>query len=241
MKKYQIVIMVVVFLIVSGCVVLFMVKENDDSDALKFKQEYEELNNTIRESDGQKYNNVSVAKKNPIKYINTTEALEVLDSKQAIIYVGAPWCPWCRNAVPVLFEVAAKYDVDTIYYLDLDEEKDTFEIKDGKLEKTVEGTNDYYKLLKKLDSYLNDYKITDEDGNVYDTKEKRIYMPYVIGIKNGKVISDHVGTVDLNEKQTKYDVLTKKQRQKLFDIYEEMFEHVYKSSNNTCDKGVVCD
>lgn len=241
MKKYQIVIMVVVFLIISGCGMLFMIKGNDNSDALKFKKEYESLNNTVRESDGEKYNNISIDKKNPIKYINTTKTLEILDSKQAIIYVGAPWCPWCRNAVPLLFEVAAKYNVDTIYYLDLDEEKDTFEVKDGKLEKVVDGTKDYYRLLKKLDPYLTDYKITGEDGTVYDTKEKRIYMPYVIGIKNGKVVSDHVGTVDLSDKQTKYDLLTKKQRQKLLNIYDEMFKLVYKSASNTCNKGIVCD
>jgi len=99
--------------------------EKPSEDALKFKEEYESLNGTKRESDGAIYQDIKIDENNPVKYVNAKEALEVLKNKTAIMYVGANWCPWCRNAVPVLFEVAKDKNIETIYYLNLDDEKDS--------------------------------------------------------------------------------------------------------------------
>lgn len=225
-KKIIITIIIILIFILGICTYLFM--NNNNSDTLKFKEEYESLNNTIRESDGATYNNISISKNNPIKIVDAKGALKVLQSKKAVLYIGAGWCPWCRNAVPVLFEVTKKYNVKTIYYLNLDNEKSSFKIEKNKLIQTKKGTDSYYELLDKLSDRLNDYKLTDESGNEYDTKEKRIYIPYVITIKDGKVIDDHVGTVSLNENQTKYDKMTTEQYQELLNIYNSMFEKVYK-------------
>lgn len=229
------------FVIIIVIAFIFVLLKNN-SDALKFKEEYEALNGTIRESDGANYNDIKVDKHNPIKYIDAKKAIDVLSKEKAIIYVGAAWCPWCRNAVPVLFEVAKEYDADTIYYLDLDDEKSMFEVKDDKLVKTVDGTKEYYKLLSKLNDRLSDYTLKDSNGNVLNTGEKRIYMPYVIGIKSGRVVADHTGTVNLEEGQTKYSKLTKSQHEELKQIYSELFEKVYeKNGGGTCDVNEVCD
>ena len=213
--------------------VFYFWKKDEDSDALKFKSEYEALNGTIRASDKAKYNDISVSEDNPIKYINCKEALEIIDSEEAIIYVGAPWCPWCRNAVPVLFDVNKSYGNKTIYYLELDNEKSNFEVQNGELVNTVLGSEDYYRLLDKLGDKLRDYVITDNDIK-YETNEKRIYMPYVVGIKNGNVINDHVGTVGLDEDQTKYSDLTSEQYNELVDIYNNMFKEVYGNTDGVC-------
>ena len=216
-------------------------KEDTEIDALRFKREYEALNDTIRESDGAKYNSVTIADDNPFIYIDTKEALDIIDNKNAIIYVGAPWCPWCRNAVSVIIDVAKEFDVKEVYYLDLDEEKSIWEVKDGKAIKKVNGTETYYQLLDKLKDNLRDYTLTDEDGKTLETSEKRIYMPYVMGIKKGRVVAEHTGTVDLDEEQTKYDYLTEEQKQELYNSYKNIFELVYQDAGGSCNKSGECD
>lgn len=222
-KKFLIPIIILVVIIVGVLIFLFV---TNNSDGVKFKKEYESLNDTVRESDGAKYNNIYIDKTNPIKYINSEEAVNIIDNENAVIYVGANWCPWCRNAIPVLFEVAKGNKIDTIYYLNLDDEKSNFEIKDGKLEKTNAGSKEYYKLLKKLDNELEEYILTDENGNEYKTGEKRIYMPFVFTVKNGKILDTHTGTVSLNDGQTKYDKMTKGQHDELYKKYEEMLKKI---------------
>jgi len=211
-------------------------EEPKTEESKRFKEEYESLNDTIRESDGAKYNNVTINEDNPIKYVNAKEAIDILKNKTGIIYVGANWCPWCRNAVPVLLNVAKDRKVDVIYYLNLDDEKSTYEIKDGKLVKTKEGSESYYELLDVLKDELDDYILTDKSKKEYDTKEKRIYMPFVIATKDGKVEATHTGTVTLNKDQTKYSPLTEDQEIELYDTYSKMFSKIYTS---TCDDN--CD
>ncbi len=228
MKKKSLFLVIIPLVIILVFIVMLTFNHTKISaDAIKFKEEYEALNNTIRESDGATYNSITIPKKNPIKYVDCAETLNILEKKKAILYIGAEWCPWCRNAVPVLFKVAEKYNVDEIYYLNLDKEKDSFEIKDGEVIKTVNGAAAYYKLLKKLDNELENYILTDDNGKKYDTGEKRIYMPFVLTIKNGKVVDTHLGTTGLNENQTKYDPLTEEQEKKLYNVYSGMLKTLY--------------
>lgn len=235
-KKNTTVILIALILVVlalAGGIYLFI--GNKDKDALKFKTEYQELNGTTSKS-GSKYLELNIDKDNPIKYISAKEALEVLKSDSAIIYAGAPWCPWCRNAVPVILELAKKKKVDTIYYLELDDIKSNFEIEDGELKKTVDGTDDYYELLDALGDRLDDYILKDSDGKEYDTKEKRIYMPYLISVRNGRIVGDKIGTVSLNENQTSYDLLTDEQRKELLDIYGELFDMALGNDSGVCEE-----
>lgn len=230
MKKKTIVFIGIILLVILGSLGgFFLLKSKPSEDAIRFKNEYEALNGTIRESDGATYNSIEVKKNNPIVYVDAKETVEkVLESDKAILYIGAEWCPWCRNAVPVLFEVAKKYSVSKIYYLNLDEEKDSFEIQNGKLVKTKEGSDGYYELLTKLSLHLNDYVLKDSNGKEYPTNEKRVYMPTVYAIKDGEIVGSHVGTTTLNEGQTKYDAMTKEQHDKVYSIYNELFQKVYK-------------
>lgn len=226
--------------VVGICVVMLNKKEEINSDGIKFKESYESLNNTVRESDGATYNNVEIPENNPMKYVSAKEATEIIKNKTGILYIGANWCPWCRNAVEVLIEVAKKENVNTVYYLDLTEYRNVWEIKENKLVKTTEEKEGYYELLEALDEILgeNTYELKDSEGKVYDTKEKRIYMPTVISINKGEIKSHHVGTVDLDEEQTKYSKLTEEQKKELESIYQKMFEDV---KSNICTSGEYCD
>ncbi len=212
-------------LLLIGVLFFFLKSETQESDALKFKREYEMLNDTIRESDGAKYNNVVIAENNPIQYISATEAVQKLKSESGIFYFGANWCPWCRNAIEVLFEAAKEENLDTIYYVDMDTVRNIWEIKEKQLVKTKVEGDGYYDLLNALDSVLKgNYILTDADGTKYDTNEKRIGMPLIISVRDGDILESHTGTVKLNENQTKYSKLEKNQIVELKNVYQSMIQ-----------------
>ena len=134
-KKKLTLLIIVIVLILGFCIggYFLIVHKEQNKDALRFKREYESLNDTVRESDGAKYNNVSIDKNNPIKYVTVEEAIKLLDSKKAIIYVGANWCPWCRNMIEPMLDVLKELNIKTIYYLELDDDKSNYEIQNNEL------------------------------------------------------------------------------------------------------------
>lgn len=212
---------------------------NSSSDAQKFKEEYESLNNTISKSDNTSYNSIFIPLDNPIKYISIDDALKIMQSETSIFYIGANWCPWCRSAISILFDVAKKNNINTIYYLNLDNDKSVYELKDDKLIKTTSGSDNYYALLDFLKDELSDYILTDSKGKKHSTGEKRIYMPLVISFKKGEVIAKHTGTVTLNKDQTKYDALTKNQEQELYNTYNDILKKTF--IKGTCNNNQNCD
>ena len=193
MKKIFLILIIALIIIILGNIFVWKkepaeqqntdaIETNEEKpDNLKFKEEYESLNDS-------KEDLVFMDEDNPIKYVSISDTLELLKSDKAIIYVGANWCPHCRKLISPMFKAAKELGIDTIYYLNFDNEKSQFEIKDSEVEKTKEGSEDYYKLLKELDPYLKDYELTDSDGNKKTTGEKRIYMPTLITVKDGNIL-----------------------------------------------------
>lgn len=203
--------------------------KNNKSDAIKFKEEYESING--KKLYGHKVKSLNISKNNPIKYSTYDEILDVIENKTGIIYLGYKECPWCRSAVPVLLEAASDYKIDTIYYMDIKDERDTYEVKDNKLVLTKKGTKGYYKLLKALDSELDEYVVTDADGNEYKTGEKRIYVPFIIFVLDGKIVGTHTSTVTSQE--SGYDDLNEEQYDELNGIYANYIKELV---NNYCDE-----
>lgn len=206
-----------------------------NKDALKFKEEYESLNSN------EKYLSIEIDENNPIKYANYDQLLETINNGTGIIYLGFPGCPWCRNALPVLLDVAKENEVKTIYYMNILNERDSFVVEDKKLVYAKDeegnekkGTEGYFKLLEALDDHLTDYVVTFE-GKEYKTKEKRIYAPTVIFVRDGEVLGLHVSTVDSQENPR--EALTKKQYNELFSIYED---YIIKVKGGTCSIGTSC-
>ena len=73
-KKNKIILMAIVFLtviVIGGCVYSVITnKKLDNNDALKFRNEYMELNDKINEYNGKAYVEVSLSDTNTIKYLN---------------------------------------------------------------------------------------------------------------------------------------------------------------------------
>lgn len=155
-KKNIIIGISILIILIIGLVVGYTLLKKDDTkeDSIRFKEEYEELNDTVRESDGHSYNNVDIKEDNPIKYVSAKEAAKIIKEESGVMYIGAPWCPWCRNAVPVLFEAAKNNGVEKVYYVDLTEYRNVWEIVNGELVKSQKEKEGYYDLLNALDETL---------------------------------------------------------------------------------------
>ena len=219
--KNMIIRVLIVILMMIGAIAFFNVSQNkkENEDAIKFKEEYEKLNN---EKVGEfTYSKIDIKEDNPFVYADAKDVVNTLKNGTGLIYMGFSSCPWCRNAVNVLQHV----NMDKIMYSDIKDLRDTYEVVDGNLKKTKEGTKEYYELLDILKDILPDYEI-EKDGVTYNANEKRIYVPLVIGVKEGKIVGYQLDTVTLNEGQTAFDALTEKQQSDLKLIYDEIVSKV---------------
>lgn len=223
-----------------GYLKVINVENANEKDSIKFKTEYEEYNNK-ETSSGQKYINLKIDSDNPIKYSTYDEIIDVIKNKTGIIYLGFPECPWCRSAIPVLFDVVKDNEINTVYYLNIKNDRTSYTVEDDELVyqidedgKEKKGTKGYHKLLKTLDKHLTEYIISYED-KTYETGEKRIYAPTVIFVKDGKVLGLHVSTVDTH--LSGYDKMTIEQKEELYSIYEE---YILEIKEATCNVGDSC-
>lgn len=229
MKKYIcLFIIMIISIMIVGCL---GEEANRNSNAQKFKEEYESLNNKTAYGT-KKYLTLEISKKNPIKYSTADEIIKLLENKSGVIYFGYPECPWCRSAVPSLLSAAKESGIETIYYMNLKEARDVKIIdNDGKIIEKKAGSDDYKKLLKALDKYLDDYVIEDIQGNKINTNTKRIYVPLVMFIKDGTVVGIHVDTVE--SQKDPFQGLDEKQTEELTLIY---LKFMNKIQGNYCDE-----
>ena len=112
---------------------------------------------------------------------------ELLDANDSFIaFFGYTGCTYCQDLLPVLNAVVTDYKVPVVYD---DVTKDDF------------GGDEYNKIITRLDAFLKE----NEEG------KKELYVPFVIIVKNGKVVYTHLGTISshdahqrpLNEDETK--------------------------------------
>lgn len=207
----------------------------EESDALKFKEDYESLNGEESKS-GKIYPEVTIAEDNIIEYVSLEDVSDMIKNESGVFYFGYPTCPWCRNAVPVLLEAASSTDLDKIYYVDMYEKRDTMEINDeGEITTTKEADKGYSELLSVLDSILLDYTLKDKEGNEVQTGEKRVYVPIVVFVVDGEIVDYHMDTVSSQEDP--YVVLDDTQKEELYQIYSN---GIHKVLGDVCDEGEHC-
>lgn len=189
-KKVLIIVDVALVLILLVCMIFGLILFFR-TDAEKFKSEYEKYNDSSVK--------MEISKDNPIKYVEMNEVFDILENKTGVIYFGFPGCPWCRNMLPVLFEVARENNVDTIYYFNPKEIR-------------TDTNNDYNKLKGILNEYLE----------INDEGEKVLYVPDVYFVKDGKIMGHHLSTVE-SQKDPSIE-LTIEQRNELKDVFNELFQ-----------------
>ena len=206
MKRDRI-IRIIFIVVVIICTILYLLPTKATKDELKFKKEYESINNKLNEKTNKKNRELTIPEKNGVEYLTAKEMLEKIDNKDTfIVYFGFADCPWCRSIIETLITTMKDNGIKDIYYVDIKEIRDEYLVKNGYLIKQKEGTKDYYKLLKKLKGVLENYEVKDENGNKVSTGETRIYAPNIVGIKDGKAVIMETGISD--EEKDPYMKLT---------------------------------
>ncbi|MBQ2640096.1 MAG: hypothetical protein IJF92_05015 [Bacilli bacterium] len=210
----------------------------DNSDAVKFKKEYESLNNK-KNSHGEINRKISINKHNSIKYSDASEIVEMMENnKTFIVYFGFSECPWCRSVVPTLLDVANDLEINTIYYVDILNIRDEITVgANNEMKTTKKGTKSYYKLLKLLDNVLDDYSIESKNGDKIDTFEKRIYAPNVISVVDGKAMKLETG---ISKKQTDpYMKLSKEMKKETYNKFKCSLKCLLENKN-VCTENSAC-
>lgn len=233
MDKKKIIVICLCMCVLLTCLYIKNIKDKkiEENDSMKFKEEYESLNEKENESTGKEYLKVSIKENNPIKYATYSEIKNIITSGTGVIYFGFPECPWCRNAVPVLLEAAEDNGIDKVYYfnaLDIRDKKHLDE--NGNIVVDDEGTKEYKELVELLYDYLDVY------SGLNDDTIKRLYFPTVIFVKNGKIIGSHSGTV---ASQTDPSIaLNESEHNELKKIYTDYMKTI--SSNLCTDSHEKC-
>lgn len=228
-RKIIVGLAILLLLIITGCT---YEKKEVMSDALKFKEEYESINGKEVTGRDKVYRTVDIPKDNPFVYVNADDILTMMDNGESfVVYFGFAKCPWCRSVLPTLIEVSKDLKLDKVYYVDVSEIRNVLEVnEDGDIVTVKEGSEGYLALLKKFDNVLEDYILTDEDGEEVETNEKRIFAPNVISVVNGKAKELETGVSDNQEDA--YMELTDKMKQETYNKFKCSIECVLKSKNS---------
>lgn len=131
------------------------------------------------------------------------EVNQYIEANQTfVVYFGFAECPWCKEAAPVLNDVAKEYNRRVIYV----------DVRPEGVDLRAEGAEDYEKTLE----LLKDFVMADQDGKA------TLYVPAVYFIKDGEVKKHNIGTVETHN--PKENPMTEEEVKQLTKIYQEGFE-----------------
>jgi thiol-disulfide isomerase/thioredoxin len=234
MKKiFTIILIMMLTLTLTGC----SDKPVEKTDALKFKEEYEKQNGVKNEKYNVTTRTLNIPEDNPMVYATAEEIVTKIENKETfVVYFGFSDCPWCRSVVEELIHVAKDLNVEKLYYVDVKELRDVKELdEDNNVITSKEGDKHYMELLNKLDSVLDDYTLTDKDGNEISAGEKRIYAPNVVGVANG--IPTELETGESEKLTNPYDELTDEMRKETYNKLKCVFK-CFEDNTPTCKKNM---
>ena len=158
-----------------------------------------------------------------------------MDNKESFVdYFGFAKCPWCRSMIEQLIKSAKDNNIDKIYYVDVLDIRDTYQLNDaGEPEKTNEGTEGYNALIERMSDVLSDYTLTNDNEEKIEVGEKRIYAPNVVAVVNGKAEKMVEG---ISEKlEDPYSELTDEMKKESYNSFRCLWECI-ENGKNVCQK-----
>ncbi len=233
-KKY---IASIVVILILAAVVFFAIQNQkrtmEQTDAYQFAEEYMSINGT-ENNNGKEYRKIEIPKDNPFVYAKAEDIVSKIEKKESfIVYFGFSTCPWCRSVLEELIHAAKDKKVDTIYYVDVLEIRDTWEVNDaGFIVPVKEGDPSYMKLIEMLDNVLDQYTLT-KDGKEVFVGEKRIYAPNVVAISRGKALQLETGIPE--DLKDPYGELTKDMKKYSYEKFTCLMKCLEEDSI-TCQK-----
>lgn len=155
-----------------------------------------------------------VSEDNVFVYKTIDEIINILENGTGIVYLGFPECPWCQAYIPYLEEVAIENEVEAIYYYNIYEDR-------------KENTDKYKEIVKILSDYLE----YDDEGN------KRIYVPAVIAVNDGKIVGfDDETSLDTKGLAEPSEYWTDKEVDNLKKNLNKMIEKIEYTMCTDCNK-----
>ena len=234
MKKGLIILSIILLLVVTTTAC--KKKEVKETDALKFKTEYESINNKTNKENNSKYRSVTIPENNPLVYSSAEKIIERINNEETfIVYFGYKESSWCRSIIEQLVKAANNTDVTKIYYVDMKDIRDIKELDEkGKIETIQEGTEGYLTLIELLKDVLPDYTLT-KDSKKIEVGEKRISDPSVIAISKGKPFQLETG---ISEELTDPDMkLTESIQEYAYNSFKCLIKCLEEEST-TCQKNM---
>ena len=169
-----------------------------------------------QETDSQKFAKEysTVTEDNYFVYRNAEEIIKILEHGTGVVYLGFPECPWCQAYVPMLNEVSDVEGLEKIYYYNI-------------LEDRKNNTETYKKIVDLTKEYLQ----YDEEGN------KRIYVPAVVVVSEGKIIGfDDETSYDTKGHNLPEDYWTDEEKSDLKKNLTKMISEVVDNKCTDCNK-----
>lgn len=129
------------------------------------------------------------------------------NGKDGLLYFGFPDCPWCQEVVPLLEQAAKDNGIDVYYIQTRDDERNRL-YTDSQKERII--------------PYISDY-IRDNDEGV-----PTLYVPLVLAVKEGKVISGHQGTVEDHDAKTR--PMSEEEKEQVLQDLEDLARTISQNS-----------
>ena len=140
-------------------------------------------------------------KENVFKVININEAINLVKKGNGALFIGYKECIWCQQYVKVIDDIAKKNSLPKVYYLDIRKDR-----------------KNNSKKYQELVNLLKDRLKNDDLGN------KRIFVPFLVIAKDGKILETDDETSDLSK--DKVNPLTYWTDEKINFLNEKLKSHI---------------
>lgn len=234
MKNKKILI-IISFLIITSLLVYYIIRNN--TDAKKFKREYESYNEVYDKILDVEYRNIKIPSNNLIKYSKASDIISLINNnKTFLVYFGDGSSHYCRLVIEELLKTLDQEGIDILYYVNINNIRDKKAVSDsGTVIEEIAGSSDYMKLTQIFSDVIDDYILYDDNEEIV-LKEKRINDSTLIAVVNGVPIESTMGIGDYF---TSVDMeLTEKIKKIQHDEFIKIIDYVKPSQS--CNEDLPC-